>query len=149
MSRRALARIAGALWCVGSLALFTRSASLFRIARDTEQRSTAVLWLAIGAGLAIGAAKGWFVLRKTAARNLLRIGSLGEPTRPWQAFPPAFYPLIAVMIGMGVGIRMLAARGLPGGHLTALAVYVAIGAALLGSSMPYWRFTGPSDQRGA
>ena len=122
--------------------LFLRSAGLFRIARDTEHRSAAMLWLAIGFGLAIGAAKGWFVLRRTAAKNLSRIGSLAEPTRPWQAFPPAFYPLIGLMVGLGVGIRLLARHGLPGGHVTALGVYVAIGAALLGSSLPYWRFTG-------
>jgi len=142
MSRRSLARIAGALWCVAGFVLLGRGVGLFHIAHEFENRPLAVLLLAIAAGLVVGLAKGALILRRTAARNLMRIGTLPEPARPWQAFPTAFYPLIVVMIGMGIGIRALAAHGLPGGHVTALGVYVAIGGALLGSSLPYWRYTG-------
>jgi hypothetical protein len=142
MTRQSLARIAGALWCAAGAMLLARGAGFWRIARDGEHRSLAALCLAVGVGVAIGAAKGRFVLRRSAARNLARIGKLSEPTRPWQAFSPAFYLLIAAMIGLGVGVRVLAARGLPGGHATALGLYMAIGAALIVSSTSYWRFSG-------
>jgi hypothetical protein len=140
VTRTSLARLAGSMWCVGALILLGRSVGLWNAARDVEHHSAMALWLAIGLGIAIGAAKGRFVLSRTARRNLARIGGLPEPARPWHAFPWAFYPLIAAMVGMGVGIRMLARHGLPGGHVTALGVYIAIAAALIGSSLPYWRY---------
>ncbi|MBI2896434.1 MAG: hypothetical protein HYY06_22945 [Deltaproteobacteria bacterium] len=138
MTRRALSRIAGTVWCTGALVLLARSVAFFRIARDREHRSTIALVAAVGLAAIVGLAKGAFVLRRSAARNLARIERLPEPVRPWQAFPPAYALLILFMVGLGIAVRFVAAQGWLGGHITALAIYVAVAVALASSSKRYF-----------
>ncbi len=93
------------------------------------------LILAAVLGALVGVAKGNFVLGKTARRNIKRMEAIPSP-RPWNVFTSKFYVLILLMIGLGVGLRSLAAAevlpwALVGG------IYLGIGLALLVASRLY------------
>ena len=88
----------------------------------------------IGIALIIGFLKGRFVLSKTVRRTSLRIQSLPLPISLFSVYPPAYWVLIASMIGLGLSLRFLPipidVRGL---------IDVAIGSALLNGAMLYFR----------
>jgi hypothetical protein len=109
-----------------------------------DSRSSAIL-IAVGA-VAVGGAKGWFVLRKSSKRMIARIGKRPGPRPVWETYPVYFYPLIGAMIGMGIGVRALWADDSPG--IVAL-VYLGIGTALLTSAPPFFgaarSFGSPGD----
>ncbi|RMG10029.1 MAG: hypothetical protein D6731_18350 [Planctomycetota bacterium] len=89
----------------------------------------------VGGGL-LGALKGVFVLRRTVRRTVERLSTLPEPFWPWQVYPPAFYPLLAVMIAAGVGLRYAFGASAPG---LVAGLYFGIGSALLAASVFYLR----------
>ena len=91
---------------------------------------------AIALALAVGGLKGRYVLARTARRNRARIGRLARP-RPWNAFTPRFYVLIAAMVGLGILLRRGAERGVfeP---VWVGALYLGIGCALLVSAAVYF-----------
>jgi hypothetical protein len=88
------------------------------------------------AALAIGAAKGWFIFRRTSGKNIERIRSEPEPRWFWRVYPLYLYVLIPVMIAFGVWIRYTLGEGYP---WVVVLVYFSVGAALLASSVPYFR----------
>ncbi len=144
MARRSVARIAGAAWCLVGAGLLARAAGFWSLAKTHDGRSTTLLAV-VGAGaLVVGWLKGVFVLQRSARKNLARIERLAEPVQPWQAFAPAYAVLIVVMIGLGLGIRAVAAQGWLGGWVTALGIYVAVATGLLSSSTVYFRGAGQS-----
>lgn len=135
MTHRGLETTARCVWIGVGLMLSVRAVLTFKAAVDGGSTATGVAIAAV-IGLIIGAAKGRFVLWKTALKNRRRIAALDEP-KPWQVFAPAFYPLIAVMMGTGIGLKYLAAKGYAGGFLSYGGLLIGIGAALLASSFAY------------
>ena len=132
MSRRSLELLAAAVWIGVGAMLATRGGRM--LLEHADAGGSVWGWLVGGALL--GAAKGKFVLSRSAARNRARIAELEAP-RPWQVFAPRFWPLIGLMIGLGAGLRWLAASGYLGWGFVG-GLYVGIGAALLASSRAYF-----------
>ena len=149
MKKSSLKTFAGIIWVAAGGMLLYRGADMLRgvwtldkkFVEGVEATSHTLLIVYAVIGLLIGAAKGFFVLSKSAKRNSDRIDRIEGPVRPWQVFALKFIPLIAVMIGMGIGIRALAANP----EVTWIswggcgAVYVGIGAALFASSLVYFK----------
>lgn len=139
MSRSSLQTLAGIIWvCVG---VMLASMGIFKYLANAQSlgASTLSLGLAIGLGLIVGGAKGKFVLAKSALRNKDRIEKLEEPLRPWHVFAPPFFLLIALMMGMGIGIRRFV---IDQSNPTHLLIYggclCGIGGALFVSAFAYW-----------
>ena len=138
MKRQQLQTLAGIFWLAIGLLLTARGVFTL-MAAQSGGASTQGLALAAGLGLVIGLAKGRFVLSKTARRNRDRIAALAEPVKPWQLFSMKFYPLILLMMGMGMAIRHFFVKG---GTTTAQLSYggllCGIGGALFVSAFAYW-----------
>jgi len=149
MKKSSLKTFAGIIWvAAGGMLLFRGTKMLYGVwtldkefVEGAEATTHTMLIVYALIGLVVGAAKGFFVLSKSAKRNSDRIDRIEGPVRPWQVFALKFIPLIAVMIGMGLGIRFLAANT----EVTWIswggcgAVYVGIGAALFASSLVYFK----------
>ncbi|MGE4158055.1 MAG: hypothetical protein AB7F75_03035 [Planctomycetota bacterium] len=142
LTRRGLAVFAGVMWTAVGLMLLTRSVFMVRDGLNGGT-SPGKAFLLVGLGLVIGAAKGLFVLSKTADRHLRRIDTLPEPSPAWKVFPLYVIPLIGLMMGFGIWIRSLAKDGTIG-WCSAGALYAGIGAALLGSALRYFKKKLPS-----
>ena len=135
------ALLGGCAWLVGSVILLWRGAGFWL---DCYEHSPGLAWGVLAAALLIGGAKGIFVLRRSADRMLKHIESRPGKRPFWETWPLYFIPLVLLMIGMGVGIRMLWG---PDGSIEYLpavvsGIYLGIGAALFTSSWPYfaaWR----------
>jgi len=131
MNSASLKRLAGVVWLAVGGMLAWRGVRMLQLAETTWG-----LALALALGLLVGAAKGHFVLSRTARRNIRRIDALEEP-RPWNVFSGRFVIVIGMMIGLGIGLRTMAEHGwltwaLVGG------IYVGIGAGLAVSSSVYF-----------
>jgi hypothetical protein len=84
--------------------------------------------------LAIGYAKGRFVLGKSARRGVARILTFSNPTSLLNIYSGPYYLLLALMVGLGMSIKFL---GLPDDVRGA--VDVIIGSALINGAMIYFR----------
>lgn len=130
-----LQRLAGLVWIVVGTSLAVRGARMLPAAR--EQSGLAWTVFACVLGLLIGAAKGKYVLSKSARKNVVRIHKLETP-RPWNIFSAKFYPLIGLMIGFGALLRWSAGAGYLNWSPVA-GLYLGIGAALIASSIAYFQ----------
>lgn len=93
---------------------------------EVEGTGDLVMWACIG--LAIGAAKGWFVLSKSAARTCAYIDRRPELDWFWLSLHPVLYILIPAMIGLGVFMRRTYGESMPG---LVAALYLGVSVALL------------------
>ena len=84
------------------------------------------------AALAVGVAKGCFVLRRTAQRNIDRLAALEQDQRPIHVYGMRSWVVIALMTALSVGLTL---GGVP--PLWRGMVNLAIGAALAASSLNY------------
>ncbi|MDP1835827.1 MAG: hypothetical protein Q8K75_07860 [Chlamydiales bacterium] len=95
---------------------------------------TVVLLVALA--LVIGQIKGRTVLTKAALRQADRILSLPEPTHIKNLFSGRFYVLMAIMMGLGIGMKYfgvpLDIRG---------AIDVTVGVALIQGAVAYYKQT--------
>lgn len=132
MSSASLKRLAGLVWLAVGGMLAWKGATDFLPRVETRWGVT----LAVAIGLVVGAAKGQYVLSRTARRNIRRIESLARP-RPWNVFSGRFVIVIGLMVGLGFLLRDLADRGwLP--YAVVGSIYVGIGAGLMVSSAFYF-----------
>jgi hypothetical protein len=139
MSPSSLQKLAGAIWLLVGAGLMTRAVLGHLLLASRLNASMGAMITAVALGLVVGAAKGRFVLARTALRNVDRIKALPEPRRPWQLFHPAFYLLIGLMMGMGIGIRrFLISPESINGNLIYGGVLLGIGGALFVSSLAYF-----------
>ena len=123
----------------------------------TRLLAAAVVWTAVGAGLAaaggrwllatggdgagpaliaagvVGWAKGRFVLGPRARANAERIAAGSETASLFEMFTPATWLLVGGMMAFGYGLRH---SGLPWPVLGA--IYAAVGVALLVGAVPCW-----------
>jgi hypothetical protein len=127
--------IAGAVWLAAGLLLIWRG--LFPYWVEVAHESFADASLLLCGATLVGAAKGWFVLRRGAMRVLRHIEA--RPGRQTLAalYPRSYYPLLLVMVLLGFAVRAWLGETLPA---IVAGIYRAVGAALLSSTVPYFRF---------
>ncbi len=148
MNKKKLIQIAGAVWiCVGAF-LIIRGIGLYELATSQQGSTSTGVAISVILGLIIGGAKGKFVLSKTAKKNKARINGLEEPVNISQTFAKPFYGFIVAMMGLGFLLR--AVNESIGGYVVVGGIYCGIGAALMVSSLAYWKSDSPSvDQQPA
>lgn len=135
------------VWLSGAIVLLSKGASLFAeaVALNPDQPGS---WLAIAAGVLIGAAKAQFLFGRFCRRNLDRIAALQDPQLT-QAFRPQFYAFLATMVLLGAFLSRLA----NGNYVALMALVtldISLAVALLGSLRSFFvgtdgRNTGPTD----
>ncbi len=130
VSRKGLMISAGLFWVIGGLILVVRSGMVLRTGRID------VVWPA-ALGVILGSLKYRLVFTRIVTVNIRRINELSPHKDKICLF--AFqslqsYLFVIVMIGLGIGIRYI---GLTGAVLAT--IYLAIGTALLLSSVLYFR----------
>ncbi len=132
-----LIQIAGGVWvCVGAFLIF-RGIGLYDLALSQQGATTTGVVISVVLGLIVGGAKGKFVLSKTAKKNKTRINGLEEPVNIGQTFAKPFYFFIFGMMGLGFLLRTF--NESLGGYVVVGGVYCGIGAALMVSSLVYWK----------
>jgi hypothetical protein len=131
LAPRSLGWLAFGLWLLGGVMLLSLgTARLLRAGRG-EATAAAVVAVAVAA-LIVGIAKGRFVLRRAARRNVDRLAALSEKQRPIHVYGTLSWVVIALMTALSVGLTV---GGIP--PLWRGAVNLAIGAALATSSLGY------------
>lgn len=133
---RTLNVLAALVWCLGGVVLLVKGGKLLAGAASLFPGSVWP-WVAVVAGLLLGAVKGKFLFSRSCKNNLARISSLRHP-RIWQFFSPGFFVLLLIMIAAGTVLSRLAHTSFP--VLVAVVVLdLAVGAALLASSRVFWQ----------
>jgi len=120
------------LWAIIGIILCYRGFKFF------PETTSSAFYIALALGAIIGGAKGFFVLGKTAKRNIKRITLLQKPVQYTSTVPILLLILIPVMIAFGQTLRHFR-NSIFGGDYTVGAVYVGIGAALIIASLNYWK----------
>jgi hypothetical protein len=123
--------INGILWVAIGFILAYRGFVMF------PETSSSTFFIALTLGAIIGAIKGYFVLGRTAKRNVKRISLLQKPIQYTSTIPIMLIVLIPIMIAFGVTLRKFQ-ESIFGGAYTVGAVYVGIGSALIVASLNYW-----------
>jgi len=137
LNKKKLIQIAGGVWvCVGAF-LTIRGIGFFDIATSQQGATSTGVIISVIIGLIVGGAKGKFVLSKTAKKNKARINGLEEPVNVGQTFAKPFYFFIIGMMGLGFLLR--AFNESLGGYVVVGGIYCGIGAALVVSSLVYWK----------
>jgi hypothetical protein len=131
LSPRRLAWLAFALWILGGAVLCSLGTSRLL---QAEKEGVAPGLIALGAviSLAIGIAKGRFLLSKTASRNIERLGRITENLRPFRVYGARSWIVISLMAAISLALNL---GGVP--PFWRGAVNLAIGAALVTSSLNY------------
>ena len=131
LSPRRLAWLAFALWLLGGVVLCSLGTSRLL---QAEKEGVAPGLIALGAviSLAIGIAKGRFLLSKTASRNIERLGGITENLRPIRVYGARSWIVISLMAAISLALNL---GGVP--PFWRGAVNLAIGAALVTSSLNY------------
>jgi hypothetical protein len=124
-----LKRLAFAIWLAGGVVLCMMGLTRLMQAPDNAPVIMAVTLLA---SIAIGIAKGKFVLGKTAARNLDRLNTLVTPQKPINVYSVRSWVMIGLMIGISILLNL---GGVP--LLWRGAINMGIGMALIVSSFVY------------
>jgi hypothetical protein len=128
---RSLGWLAFGLWLLGGVVLVSLGAARLAEAARGEASPVVVAVVAV-VGLALGAAKGWFVLRRTAQRNIDRLAGLEQNQRPIHVYGIRSWLVIGLMTALSGGLTL---GGVP--PLWRGMVNLAIGAALAESSLSY------------
>ncbi len=92
-------------------------------------------YLLLASALLIGSLKGYFVLQRSAEKNISRIRGFTEKTCLGAVFSAKMWVLVLVMAGSGRWLRL--SSGISPGLIGFL--YTAVGWALLFSSRLFWR----------
>ncbi len=116
--------------------LVLRGWQLLQRAMDEQGSASSAVFIALAIGVVVGAAKGKFVLSKSANRNKTRIDGLDESTlKIHQVYSKSLYILIGGMMLLGFLLRTYNAY--LGGFIVVGAIYCGIGTALIVSSWTY------------
>ena len=134
LSQSSRALFGGIVWVLVGLSLAVRGTLPFGVNAFKSDATWAAIALVLG--LVLGAAKGYFVLKKTSVRNIARIASRPAPEPFWQISPPYLALLIPLMIGFGILLRKYVGESHP---QIVFGTYVGIGAALMASSPPFFQ----------
>lgn len=134
-----LAAVAFLFWLVLGSMLFARGVdSLLKIDSPVTQT------LLVGLAIFLGVYKGWDILAPVAKQNLLRLRRLPQPGPLWQVFSKATWIIIAVMMLLGVSLRIFP---LPDGVRATILIAVGIGM-LMGAAnyLRLFRLVRPLDK---
>lgn len=133
--------LAGLIWGLVGVLLMLRGLAPYWLEIAEQSLGAGVALLA--ASLLVGWAKGWFVLRRAAGRIIAHIETQQHDGRLWNLYPPRLLVVIPLMVLLGVGLRAGFGDSLPA---LVAAVYLGIGAALMASALPFFRYwrTGPT-----
>lgn len=134
LSPRQLKGLAFFLWLTGGLILAARGVVWLVGAHP----AMGLLAGCLAGALAVGFGKGRFVLSKTSRRNIERLEALREPQPPIRVYSGRSWAIIAVMVAISVGLNLAPVDPLWRGTIN-----LAIGMALIISSMAYLRAPGP------
>jgi len=131
LSPRRLAWLAFGLWLLGGVVLCSLGTSrLLQAGRAGMQ--LALVALGAGIAVAIGIAKGRFLLSRAAARNIERLDGLTENLRPIRVYGARSWVVIGLMAAISLALNLGGVAPFWRG-----AVNLAIGAALVTSSLNY------------
>lgn len=132
LAPRCLGWLAFTLWLLGGVVLLSLGTG--RLLQAAEGEATAATVAMVGAaGLALGVAKGRFILRKTARRNIDRLAAMSQHRRPIHVYGVRSWVVIGLMTTLSIALTL---GGVP--PLWRGMVNVAIGAALATSSLNYF-----------
>jgi hypothetical protein len=136
VSTRTLNILAALTWYIGGIVLMLKGGSLLAEAEALEPHQ-AWPWLAIVAGLFLGALQAKFLFSRNCRKNLERIAALSQP-RIWQFFRTGFFLALVVMILTGAALSRLAHGHHP--FLIGVAIVdLSLATGLLGSSYVFWK----------
>ena len=124
LSRSGRVGVATGLWLAVGVMLIVRG--LFPHFANIDSMGVKVA--AVLLGIAVGGAKGWFVLAKSAKRTAGFIARRPEQDWIWMSFHPVLWAVIPLMIAMGLTLKHYCAEDAPG---VIVGVYVGIGAAMM------------------
>ena len=130
LGKTGLIRLAQWLWLLGGVSLLL--AGVGRLNASMGEISQPVLIGSLVAAVIIGAAKGRFVLGKTAKRNLDRLNEITEPQKMVHVYNTRSWIMIGLMLVISASLTWFAAPMLWRG-----VVNVAVGLALMVSSRVY------------
>jgi len=125
---------AAALWFMVAIMLLVWGVVFVGRAEAAHEQAIALLCVI---GVAAGLLKGLLVLQIGARRTLARIRDLPAEAGFLRIYSPAYALLIPFMMGLGIGLRHLAADGHLGYRIVA-AIYFGISAALCVGTRPYF-----------
>ena len=134
MKHRSWILFSGFIWlCIGMFLLYKGIMLISEaVANHSLVEKQGMMFL--GASLAVGYAKGRFVLSKTVNRMVAHISALSLPIQVKGVYPRSYWILIASMMGLGMLFRFLPIplqfRG---------AIDVTIGYALINGALLYFR----------
>jgi hypothetical protein len=135
MTAPSRALLAGIIWLLVGLLLILRGCFPYWIEVVRESFAGGLVLLLVAALL--GAAKGWFLLRRSSMRMLAHIDARRELIGFWHIYPPRFYLVIPLMVGLGLALRAGFGTSMPA---LVSGVYLAVGTALLSSTPPFFRY---------
>ncbi len=130
LGKTGLIRLAQWLWLAGGVSLLL--AGVNRLSGSMGEISQPVLIGSLVVAVIIGAAKGRFVLGKTAQRNLDRLNALTKPQKLVHVYNTRSWIMIGLMLVISASLTWFAAPMLWRG-----VVNVAVGLALMVSSRVY------------
>ncbi len=135
-SRHTLKLLASLVWYSGAVVLFYKSSRLLLEAHSINPDNFCI-WLAVLAGLIIGAIKAKYLFKRLCKKNLKRINALEQP-KLWNFYRMRFFFFLLAMIILGSFISRLA-HGSYATLLTMAIIEVSLATALLGSSNCFWK----------
>ncbi len=136
VSRHTLKLLASLVWYSGAVVLTFKSSMLLSEAQSINPKQLWI-WLAVLAGLMIGAIKAKYLFKRLCIKNLKRIDAL-EQAKLWHFYRIRFFFFLLTMILLGSFISRLA-HGNYAMLITMAIIEVSLATALLGSSNCFWK----------
>lgn len=139
LNNQALKGLAFTIWLIGGLVLCVRGT--FFLTESSAINNIALMAGLAALALAIGFAKGKFVLSKTSAKNIERIEQFTEPKKPIQVYSVRSWIMITLMVGISVALTVFNVDNIVRGPIN-----LGIGMALIISSLAYLKALGSNKQ---
>jgi hypothetical protein len=130
LAPRMLIKLAFFLWALGGVVLVVMGS--LRMADASLSMRVSVIIIASVIWLAVGIAKGRYVLAKTSQRNIERINAMTEPQRPIRVYSLRSWIVIGLTVSLSLALTLLDTPPFWRGGIN-----LAVGFALLMSSLNY------------
>jgi hypothetical protein len=130
LAPRVLIKLAFFLWAMGGAVLVVMGS--LRMADASLSMRVSVIIIASIIWLAVGIAKGRYVLAKTSQRNIERINAMTEPQRPIRVYSLRSWIVIGLTVSLSLALTLLNTPPFWRGGIN-----LAVGFALLMSSLNY------------
>ncbi|HKP12648.1 MAG TPA: hypothetical protein VJZ91_11075 [Blastocatellia bacterium] len=130
LAPRMLIKLAFFLWALGGGVLVVMGS--LRMADASLSMRVSVIVIASIVWLAVGIAKGRYVLAKTSQRNIDRINAMTEPQRPIRIYSLRSWIVIGLTVSLSLALTLLHTPPFWRGGIN-----LAVGFALLMSSLNY------------